>query len=464
MLQASEYNICDYFGWLKRVRDFNAVEKRKQLVKTPKALLLLCLGWIIWIKIVLFALWAALSIPGIYGHILGIAILFTSPSLVAYGIVIPLFAIQLFVQKPIEAITANRARRDLSRHAALKIAIAGSFGKTTMREILKTVLSEGKITAAPAHNYNTPLGISAFVKTLNGNEEVLIFELGEYYPGDVRALCKMIGPDIGIITGVNETHLQKFKTLDRTARTIFELADFLEGKPVYINAESELAAKNARPGHILYSRNGIAEWKVENPKTDLSGTSFVLTNGKEKLHLQSSLLGLHSIGPLALAAVVALNLDLRPEQIQTGTAKTKPFDHRLEPKINQGGIVIIDDSYNGNPDGAKAAIEFLASIQGRRRFYITPGLVEMGAKTETVHKAIGKELASAGIEKVILIKNSVTPYIEQGLKDSGYKGEIIWFNDALKVFSALPHITAAGDIALFQNDWPDQYAPLEILC
>jgi UDP-N-acetylmuramoyl-tripeptide--D-alanyl-D-alanine ligase len=457
MLQASEYNIRDYFQWLKRVRDFNAVEKRKQLVKTPKALLLLCLGWLIWLKIVLFAFWAALSIPGIYGYALGVIFLFTSPGLVAYGIVIPLFVIQLFVQKPVEIVTTSRTRQKLSRHRALKIAIAGSFGKTTMREILKTVLSEGKISAAPAHNYNTPPGISAFVKTLKGNEEVLIFELGEYYPGDVRALCKMIGPDIGIITGVNEAHLQKFKTLDRTARTIFELADFLEGKPVYINAESELVSKNARPGHILYSRNGIAEWKVENPKTDLSGTSFVLTNGKEKLALKSSLLGLHNIGPLALAAVIALSLGLRPEQIQAGMTKTKPFDHRLEPKINQDGIVVIDDSYNGNPDGAKAAIEFLTSLQVRRRFYVTPGLVEMGPKTETVHTVIGKQLASAGIEKVILIKNSVTPYIEQGLKDNGYKGEIIWFDDSLKAFSALPHITAEGDIALFQNDWPDQY-------
>lgn len=456
MLQASEYKVGDYFAWLHRVRDFASVERRKQLTKSSKALLLLGLGWAFWLAIIAVGAWVAFSTSPIYGYALGAAILLASPFLLAYGIAVPLLAVQI-VQKPLEAMIVSRAQQALSRHKALKIAVAGSFGKTSMREILKTVLSEGKKIAAPLHNYNTPLGISAFIKTLNGDEEVLIFELGEYYLGDVHTLCDLVRPDIGIITGVNEAHLQKFKTLDKTAQTIFELADFLAAHPVFVNGESEIAKKHARSGHMVYDRNGVGEWKVENPKTDLSGTSFTLTRKGEKLHLKSSLLGLHQIGPFVTAVAIAVQIGLSPEQITAGIARTKPFDHRLEPKTDESGVITLDDSYNGNPDGVRAVIAFLATISGRR-FYVTPGLVEMGAKTEAVHREIGRELAAAGIEKVVLIKNSVTPYIEQGLKDGQYRGEVVWFEDALDAFAALPHMTVKGDIVLLQNDWPDQYA------
>ncbi|MDP2656311.1 MAG: cyanophycin synthetase, partial [bacterium] len=117
----------------------------------------------------------------------------------------------------------------------------------------------------------------------------------------------------------------------------------------------------------------------------------------------------------------------------------------------------LDDSYNGNPDGVRVVINFLASLKHHRRWYITPGLVEMGDKTKEIHHDIGYQLASAGIEKVVLIKNSVTPHIERGLKESQFSGEIMWFDDALSAFAALPHLTVSGDVVLLQNDWPDQY-------
>ena len=174
--------------------------------------------------------------------------------------------------------------------------------------------------------------------------------------------------------------------------------------------------------------------------------------------MESGLLVLHQIGPLSAAADMAFLLGLTPEQIQKGVKKIKPFDHRLEPKMDSSGVITLDDSYNGNPDGAGAVIDFLASLKNHRRFYVTPGLVEMGFRIDVVHKEIGDKLAKAQIEKVILIKNSVTPYIERGLKEAGFKGEIRWFNDALSAFNALPSLTVKGDIVLLQNDWPDQYA------
>ncbi len=463
MLQASEYKLRDYFAWLSRVDDFATVEKRKKLVKTPKTLFLLAGLWAITI---IFVIWVVAQIFVIgsfnFTHeytfwvtlILEIVLF---PHLLAYLVAVPLWLGQILIQAPRTFFILRKTRRQLAAHPAVKIAVAGSYGKTTMREILATVLAAGKKVAAPPHSYNTPLGIAKFTSGLKGDEEVLVFELGEYYPGDVKKLAQLVRPGIGVITGINEAHLSKFKTLESTVATIFELADYLGSKPTYKNDESPLVAKSVSASDSLrYSRKGVNSWIVTEAKTNLEGVRFMARRKRQLVRARSELLGLHQIGPLVAAIDIADRLGLSSEQIEAGLSQTKPFEHRLQPKV-ENGVVTIDDSYNGNPDGVKAAIDFLALQKDYRRIYVTPGLVEMGARTAEVHCEIGRELANA-VEVVVLIKNSVTPYIEEGLKAAKFNGELVWFDDALKAFSALPNLTAKGDLVLIQNDWPDNYA------
>jgi UDP-N-acetylmuramoyl-tripeptide--D-alanyl-D-alanine ligase len=457
MLQASEYNIHNYLAWYHKTKNFSNIENRKRLVKTTKVRLLFIMSWltiILFLSVTISLIWPMTSLVKFISLILGV---FFLPYILAYGIIIPLLIIEIMIQRPVEYLIFYKVRRKLKTHNAVKIGIAGSFGKTTMREILKVVLSEGKKVASPPHSHNTPLGISEFVKTLKGDEDVLIFEFGEYYQGDIKKLCSLVQPDMGIITGINEAHLEKFKTLERTTKTIYELADYLDNKPLYVNGENKLALYNARSKHIIYSRQGLGDWKIKDMKTDLDGTSFIMEKGNFKFDLKSKLLGLHQIGPLIVAINIAFDFGFSINQIESGVKKTKPYDHRLEPKIDNIGVITLDDSYNGNPDGVKAVIEFLTSLKDHRRFYVTPGLVEMGTRTKEVHRQIGESLAKASIEKVVLIRNSVTSYIEDGLKKKGYGGEVLWFEDSLSAFTALPHLTAKGDIVLLQNDWPDQY-------
>lgn len=458
MLQASEYNAYAYIRWLRRAKDFRTIEIRKKLEQTHKALFLLITGWVMFTALYMAAFISIVLFEVPYGPLLFILILGAAPYIVAYGILIPLFVIQICIQKPMTRARVKRAREKLRRHSAVKIGIAGSYGKTSMREILVTVLAEGKRVAAPEESINTPLGVCGFVESLTGNEEVLIFEMGEYYIGDIAYLCNIIQPDIGIITGINEAHLEKFGSLENTTRTIFELAVYLGNKPLYVNTENENVRKTAKSHHIPYNRNGVGNWKIQNPKTDLSGTSFDLVQEAMQISVTSKLLGLHQLGPLAAAADVALRIGIPIAVLAKGLNKTTAYDHRLEPKYNTDGIVTLDDSYNGNPDGVAAVIEFLSSLTPHRRLYVTPGLVEMGTRSVAVHKEIGKKLAHTGIEKVILIRNSVTPYIEEGLKENNFTGEILWYENAHMAFSALPVLTAKGDVVLLQNDWPDQYS------
>ncbi len=460
MLQASEYDLGEFFAWYWRTKDFRDVSKRKSLVKTPKAMVLLILSWIILLGIYFCSLFFAISTAYVWYLIVG---LIFGPIVLPYLLVLVLLVINL-LQISLEFVIISKAKKKLLKNKAQRIAVAGSYGKTTMREILKTVLAEGKKVATAPSNYNTPLGISKFILSLNDDEDVLVFEMGEYYPGDIRKLCRLVNPDIGVITGVNEAHLKKFKSLGNTAKTIFELADWLGEKPLYVNGEDPVirdflkgTSKN-KEHYSFFKRDELGKLVVSNAKTSLAGTSFDITYGSENKVFNSHLLGLHQIGPLLTAIDVALKLGMTMEQVIVGVGKTKPFEHRMEPKTDSVGVVTIDDSYNGNPTGVRAVIDFLANIKDHRRLYVTPGLVEMGSRSEEVHREIGGELSKAGIEKVLLIRNSVTPYIYNGLKDSGYNGEVIWFDDALKAFASLPHMTVSGDVVVLQNDWPDQYA------
>ena len=457
MLQASEYHIGDYLRWVLRTNDFLHVEKRKAIVWTGKAKALYALAWIMLLVWVVGVMAYVGSTGSDVPLVVGALVVVITPLFLPYAILLPLFIIRV-VQWPIESYVISRARRILGRHRGLKLAIAGSYGKTSMREILKTVLSEGRKVAAPPGSFNTPLGIAQFASTLTGDEDVLIFELGEYYPGDIRTLSELVRPQWGIITGVNEAHLEKFGTLERTADTVFELAECVDPLQLYVNVEDKIVRPRLQKGNVPYTREYVGAWQISDAKTDLSGTAFRVTNGTSIFKAHSKLLGLHMAGSLVVAVDIASRIGLTIAQIENGIAKTKPFAHRLEPRTWGDGITLLDDSYNGNPDGVAAVIEFLSGLSSHRRWYVTPGLVEMGARKEAVHHDIGTKLAAANIEKVALVRDSVTPFIEKGLKEAGYKGELAWYNDMPHALEAIRHSTVSGDVVLIQNDWPDQYA------
>ena len=473
MLQQSEYDTKEYLSWFKRTGNFNEVMRRKQLDMTSAAkgfLAFLGLEIAVGGIAVLMLGFSAASQGWFLGWIVGVIIIgLLVPYVLAYGLVAPLWLARILIQRPRQKAQIARARSKLVDHPATKIAIAGSYGKTTMKETLAMVLGTAKKVAATPGNMNTPAGISRFVEELTGDEEILIFEMGEYYPGDIAVLCELVQPNLGIITGINEAHLSKFKSLDATVATIFELADYFQDKDqnlkntLYTNGESHLAARGPADSRadapaLIYSRGGVGKWKVERAHTGLDGTSFNLKRGKEVIKVSSLLLGLHQVGPLAAAAAIAAWLGLSLTDIEAGLARTKPFEHRLQPAIDAGGVITIDDTYNGNPDGARVAIEFLASLEGRKRYYVTPGLVEMGYRTRDVHVAMGKQLAESGIEVVVLIETSVMPHIKAGLETAGFKGKLMTYPDEITALMALPKLTTEGDVVLLQNDWGDNYS------
>lgn len=460
MLQASMYRPSRYLAWFWRTRDFSQVAKRQHLVRTAKTRLLLLTALALLYALLVagvYAVWQGLEQDFLTLAVFGAAVTLLAPVATAHLLLLPLVLGQVLIQKPRERKRDRTTAERLTRHPATKIAIAGSYGKTSFKENLAALLGAAKAVAAAPGTYNTPAGVSRFVKNLKGDEDVLIFEFGEHFPGDVQELSRLVNPDIGVIAGINEAHLESFGTLDKTAATVFELANYLGDRPVYVNGENALAKQNAGKEHRLYTREGVGGWRVEEAKTSLQGTTFTAFKGTNKLEIETPLLGLHQVGPIMGAIAIADELGMPPAKIKEGANRIKPVAHRLQPRPVASGIVMIDDSYNGNPDGVRATIEFLKSLKGHRRLYLTPGLVEMGSRTAQVHTGIGRQLAGS-TEIVALVRNSVTPYIKQGLTKAGYKGDVLEYGDTLTAITQLNARMVRGDVLVVQNDWPDNYA------
>ena len=423
LLQLEEYDLTRFIRTIWHTKGIPRAQLRKKLVWTNKMIL---------IAVITFGL--ILSFAYIVSFILFFVFYISYIPLIV--VVLLLTPLDLFFKKR----RVNKAKELLSRYPNLKIiGIAGSYGKTTMKEAVSTVLEQKFTVVKTPENVNTPLGIAELIlKKVNEKTEVLVVEMGEYKRGDVKDICSLVKPQIGIITGINEAHLERMGNLSNTVAAIFELAQNMD-----------------KDGFLAL--NNDCDLIHDHYKKYVTHQQVVLYSFNNESALKSGLLGRYAVGVLSATAAVAKRLGLSSEQIQSGASHIKPLPHRLEPIAGARGVLVIDDSYNGNSEGVKEAIYLLSTYGDRRKVYITPGLVETGKLVSEVHKEIGRELSSIA-NFVVLIENSATPFIAEGLIENGFKKENIrWYKSSESAHADMAHIVEPNDVVLFQNDWPDNY-------
>ena len=460
MLQSTEYQFEPYLRWFWRTTNFSQVMQRRSLDLTKAARLLLMALYVGIGGQILIGL--SLIYLGLHSHLaggvsFGAAIILFYPVLWAHLIVLPLVLGRLVIAGPAERRLVQLSTKTLSQHPGIKIAVAGSYGKTTMKELLNTVLSQGlKVAATPA-NKNVSISHARFAQTLTGDEAVLIIEYGEGAPGDVARFAELTHPTHAVITGLAPAHLDQYKTLQAAGEDIFSVADYVPAGQAYVNSEAASSKPFLKHSYKLFNTEGALGWKTEKIKVDLNGTSFALKKGRQSIKLQSGLVGRHQVGFLAFVAALGLSLGLSTKQVQAGIANTKPFDHRMQP-YQLSGAWVIDDTYNGNLEGIRAGTQLLGDLKAKRKIYVTPGLVDQGEETERVHREMGKLIAAANPDLVVLMKNSVTPYIQEGLEGANFAGKVQLEANPLEFYTNLSHFVAMGDLVLMQNDWTDNYA------
>lgn len=473
LLQLNEYDLLRTLKSVIATKGLPPKQLKKKLIYTPKIVLILVLTMIVDIAFV------GIVTQLLFSHyIISFRLLFFFSFFISLHYLLPYYLITCISLSTLltlpfdfmlKKIIIHKARTKLKQLSYIKIiGIVGSYGKTTMKEVVYSVLSQKFKVAKTDKSINTPLGIAQFIlRDVKSDTDICIVEMGEYVPGDIKKLCAITPPDIGIVTGINEAHFERMGSLENAVKTIFEIADGMKSKTasLILNMNDKHVAKNYKrftgdhkiiPYGMLNTKYLILNTKFH---TDGSGISFTL---KENLKIVGDfklpVLAKYILDDIVAACLLDDLFDLSFEQIANGIRSIKPVSHRLEPIVNkQTGVLVIDDSYNGNPEGVGEAIRVLSRFGGMRKIYITPGLVEMGASSEKIHYNIGKDLARVA-DIVILIKNSVTPFIEKGLRYAEFaKDKIYMFASSQKMQDALPKILQANDVVLFQNDWPENY-------
>jgi len=457
MLQNTEYQAAPYLAWYWRTTNFSRVTYRRTLDPTrPARLLLLALRLGMALQILAgltcIFLWYWYNMQG--GWQFGLALLLSYPIVWAHLVTLPLIAGRWLVILPRQRALIQKSEKIFRKHTGIKVAIAGSYGKTSMKELLLTVLGEGKKVAATPANKNVAISHAYFARKLTGDEDIVLIEYGEGAPGDVPRFARITHPTHAIVTGIAPAHLDHYKTVARAAEDIFAVSRFVDAGNLYVNGESSLALPYIKKNksYEQYDQKGALGWKVTDISVSLDGTSFTMAKDKQTMKLHSGLIGRHQVGPLVLAAALA-----DKAQIITGIKATTPFEHRMKP-YQLHGAWIIDDTYNGNIEGVKAGTQLLAELSANRKIYVTPGLVDQGKESHTVHQEMGRLIAAAKPDIVVLMENSAAPSIMHGLQEAGYENEIMVEDDPLGFYTNLNIFVANGDVVLMQNDWTDNYA------
>lgn len=458
MLQSTEYKVKPYLRWFWQTPDFSKVMYRRELDRTDKARSLLAIAWIIVFGQLVLAIWL-FSVSSGASRLAVLGWIMLMPIITAHVILIPLIIGTAIVQRPREKKAIKQASAVFARFKGKKIVVLGSYGKTSTKELLASALSGKLDVAKTEENLNTKLALAGFANQLNGNEQVLIIELGEYSPGDIAEFARIVKPTHAVLTGLNSSHLDTLGTLDAAAENLLSIIDFVKPKQLFINEDSDKLGDYIKDlDYVGYGRKQVLGWKIEKPRTSLKGTGFTMIKGRSKMEISSGLLGLHNVPKLALSAALARSLGCTKKQTEQALKSTQPVDHRLQPHT-VGGATILDDTYNGNIDGVIAATEFVKSlrIKFNRKIYVTPGLVEQGELTEENHILIGRAIAPV-FDEVVLINNSVTKFIEQGLDYGKFAGKLTVVDNPLGFYQQLDQQLAKGDLVLMQNDWTDNYS------
>ena len=460
LLQLENYELFRYWRLVFKKGLGPKPDQRKTLVWTGKAAVIMGVAEVLTAISSVGAVGLLMGWPfGFWGVLLALAAFacLQAAQFLFFSVAVLLFMPADYLFKKILVL---RARRRLASFPALKvIGIAGSYGKTTMKEILHHVLAARFVVAATPESVNTPVGIARWIlKQVSSDTQVLVVEMGEHYRGDVAEICSLAKPDIAVVTGVNEAHLERLKNLETAIETVFEIVSSAKpGAYVLINGDDENAKNN-------YKKFVWPDHRVESfQKTELADKKFnpdelCWEAGLPELgRIKTFLLGEYVLGDVSAAVKIGRSLGLSRDEIVQGLAQLRPVPHRLQPIRSAGNVLVIDDAYNGNSAGVAEAIGVLSHFSSRRKLVLTPGLVETGAQAEAVHRQIGQKLAGVA-DLVMLIKNSVTPFIAQGLKDKQYPPEqILWYASAPEAHENLKNVLKPGDVILFQNDWGDQY-------
>ncbi len=362
------------------------------------------------------------------------------------------------IEKLIKKYYVHKARKKISKLNIIKIGITGSFGKTSTKDFLATMLEkEYKVCTTPK-NYNTEMGVTKAILENLDDHDVFIAEMGAKHKGDIETLVKLVKPKYGIITTIGSQHIETFGTLQNIEETKNELPlNIAKDGTMVFNGDSPISYKLYQKfkGNKYLTNTNNAFAYAKNISMNEHGSTFDLVLDGKTLKVSTKLLGKCNIDNIVTASTLAHILGISDNDITSAIKTLSPPPHRLEILKNSYST-IIDDSYNSNIVGSREALEVLSKFDGLK-IVVTPGLVEMGKEQSDANFKLGAMIAD--VADYIVIMNEVNKnYLLSGAISHNFDRNRIFFaSTRKKQKEILQTLTMKGCVILFENDLPDNY-------
>lgn len=373
---------------------------------------------------------------------------------------------------PLERIIARRflteASRRMGAYRGRVLGITGSYGKTSTKYIVADLLAARyRVLKTPA-GVNTTMGITRVIREeLKEDHDVFVVEMSAYGPGEIREVCDVVHPSLGILTAVGVQHLERFGTPERIAEAKYELIAALPaGAPAVINADDPVCLRLAERARaegkrvLLYGMGadaaGLAVRGTEIAVGARGSRFRVVTVDGQTEVFETRLLGRWNLSNVLAGIAAALEWGVPLPAMTPAVAALVPAPRRLE--IHEaGGVIRILDVANANPRGAEMALEVLAQFAGGSRILITPGMVELGPIEAEENRRFGEKAASV-CDYIVLVGPERTRPIREGLAARGFPADkVLTARQAQEVTDLLAGIVRPGDILLYENRLPDTY-------
>jgi UDP-N-acetylmuramoyl-tripeptide--D-alanyl-D-alanine ligase len=315
------------------------------------------------------------------------------------------------------------------------VAITGSSGKTTVKNMVRAVLAQKGRTLATEGNFNNEIGVPLTLLALEPGVEYAVVEMGAGKAGDISWLCEIGRPTVSLLLTVMPAHLQGFGTLENIANAKGEIFDGLgEGDCAVINADLPWAASwRERAGAASVIDFGLEESAAitasDVQTLGVKGVSFTALTPAGSMPVTLALPGVHNVANALATTAVALACGLDLTQIRSGLEAVQPTAGRLATAHSPVGSTVIDDCYNANPGSVRAAITMLAGCEGRRTL-VLGAMRELGPGSEALHREVGEYARAAGIERFW----GVGPELQVAVDAFG--GDACWFADCESAIEA----------------------------
>ena len=334
------------------------------------------------------------------------------------------------------------------------IAVAGSNGKTTVKELVASVLRQKFSTLASEASFNNDIGVPLTLLRLEKSHRAAVLEAGTNHPGELAPLVQMIRPKFGIITNIGREHLEFFGDVAGVAQEEGWLAELLpaDGK-LFVNGDNEWTGKiaartKANVVHVGLDKKN--DWRADKIRLDKNGVTFRVEAPPAEFsgEYRINLLGRHQVTNALFAMAVGAELRLSREEIQCGLTGCQPPKMRLQ-FWEANGVRVLDDAYNANADSTIAALETLCDLplQGRR-VAVLGDMEELGAHSEAAHAEIGRRAAELGIGQLFAV-GKMSAVMAKAARDAGL-ARVIEFADVESALRAVKNFLKPGDVVLLK--------------